>query len=132
MLGYSKIRPGISRAEKYSFNMLLIGLSICLGLAFAAQFAQFCQMMRWRFLASSYRNLEEFDLVLGCDSMANTVRLIWKGRRKGQWYPTKSQVLAMFWVFVFVAFNVVAALLGLTYSTDVNPDQVDLAYGECT
>jgi hypothetical protein len=129
LYGFSTIRPGVSSSEKYAFNMLVTGLGICLGLSFSDQFAQFCQMMRWRFLAASYRDLEQFDLVLGCHSMANTVKMLTRGGRKGQWYPTKSQVLAAFWIGVFLLFNVAAALLGLTFSTDISENTIETVYG---
>ena len=108
---------GLSSWEKYTFNTLINGLLLILGIAFAAQFKQYCEMMRWRFLASSYRSLDEFDEVMGCDSWRSAIRLIYK-RSKKSWYPNKSQVLAVTWVLIFSIFNVFAALLGLTYGLD--------------
>lgn len=116
--------PGLSSWERYLFNTLINGLLLILGVAFAAQFKQYCEMMRWRFLTSSYRSLDEFDEVMGCDSWRSAIRLIFK-RSKKTWYPNKSQLLAAAWVLIFSAFNVFAALLGLTYALE--PSQ-DLAY----
>ena len=118
----------ISQQQKYAYNALVTGLSILLGLAFAAQFKQYCEMMRWRFLASSYRTIDDFEEVLGCDSWRSTLKLIFR-RKKGQWYPTKAQLLATFWLITFIAFNVFAALLGLTYSIDVSDTYVAVAPG---
>ena len=126
---YSRIRPGITQLEKYAFNTAILVLSIFLGIAFSAEFKNHCEMMRWRFLASEYRKLDEFEDVLGCDSWRSTFSLIFKGR-KGQWYPSKAQVLALTWLMVFLIFNVVAALIGLTMSIDISPDTIMLGKGE--
>lgn len=117
---------------KYAYNALVTGLSILLGLAFAAQFKQFCEMMRWRFLASEYRTIDNFDDVLGCDSWRTTLKLIFTGRKKGQFYPAKTQILALVWLVIFIVFNVFVALLGLTYSIDlVDPsDYLDVFKGK--
>jgi hypothetical protein len=129
MYGFSTIKFGLTQMQKYAYNALITGLSIVLGLAFAAQFKQYAEMMRWRFLASQYRSLSDFEDVLGCDSYRSTLRILWNGRRKGTWYPSKTQVLAAFWLAVFVAFNVCAALLGLTYSIDVSDNFVHISQG---
>ncbi|KAJ9605498.1 hypothetical protein H2200_010155 [Cladophialophora chaetospira] len=129
MYGFSTRRYGLTQMQKYAYNALITGLSIVLGLAFAAQFKQYAEMMRWRFLASQYRSIEEFEDVLGCDSYRSTIRIMWNGRRRGQWYPSKAQLVAAFWLIVFVVFNVCAALLGLTYSIDVSETNVHVTHG---
>lgn len=126
---YSKIRPGLTQTEKYSFNALILVFSIFLGIAFSAEFKNHCEMIRWRFLASTYRTLDEFEDVLGCDSWRSTMRLIFKGR-KGQWYPTKSQELALAWLVIYIILNVVAGLVGLTMSIDVSDSEVMLKSGD--
>lgn len=130
MYGFAKIDSGMSRFQKYGYNALVTGLSILLGLAFAAQFKQYAEMMRWRFLASEYRTLQDFELVLGCDSYRNTLSLMFGGNTKGTWYPSKTQVLACVWFIIFVLFNVCTALLGLTYSIDVSETAVAYTPGE--
>lgn len=130
MYGFSRITSGMSQFQKYGYNALVTGLSILLGLAFAAQFKQYAEMMRWRFLASEYRSLQDFELVLGCDSYRNTLSLMFGGGRKSTWYPSKTQVIACLWFLVFVVFNVCAALLGLTYSIDVSDSTFTTSPGE--
>ncbi|EXJ54188.1 hypothetical protein A1O7_09525 [Cladophialophora yegresii CBS 114405] len=130
MYGFSTIVTGLTRRQKYVYNALITGLSIVLGLAFAAQFKQYAEMMRWRFLASQYRKIQDFEDVLGCDSYRSALRVMWRGHRRGTWYPSKAQVLATFWILVFVVFNVCTALLGLTYSIDVSDIYVHLSHGE--
>lgn len=39
-------REQITQTEKYRFNATITGLSILLGLSFAAQFKQYCEMLR--------------------------------------------------------------------------------------
>ena len=129
MYGFSTIVAGLTQTQKYAYNALITGLSIVLGLAFAAQFKQYAEMMRWRFLASQYRSIQDFEEVLGCDSYRSTLSIMWNGRRAGTWSPSKSQVVAAFWLAVFVAFNTFAALLGLTYSIDVSDTFVSTSYG---
>lgn len=129
MYGFSTLVFGLSRTQKYAYNSLITGLSIVLGLAFAAQFKQYAEIMRWRFLAAEYRSLQDFETVLGCDSYRNTLRIFFRGRRPGSWHPSKAQVVAGAWILVFVAFNVFVALLGLTYSIDVSEDYVTLSDG---
>lgn len=110
-------KNGLLAWQRSLFNTLINGLLLILGIAFAAQFKQYCEMMRWRFLTSSYRTLDEFDEVMSCDSWRSAIRLIYK-RSKKSWYPNKSQVLAVAWVLIFSAFNIFAAALGLTYALE--------------
>lgn len=128
LAGFSSLEI-ITQDQKYAYNACVTGFSILLGLAFAAQFKQYCEMMRWRFLASSYRTIDDFEEVLGCDSWRATLKLIFMGWKKGTFYPAKSQVLAFVWLVIFIAFNVFAALLGLTYSIDVSDTYVDTNKG---
>jgi hypothetical protein len=127
--GFSSLQF-VTQQQKLAYNALVTGLSICLGLAFAAQFKQYCEMMRWRFLASSYRTINDFEQVLDCDSWRATFKLVFKGWKRGRPYPAKSQVVAFIWLCLFIAFNVFAALLGLTYSLDISDDIVTLNEGK--
>lgn len=114
---FVSITDGATRVQKYVFNTISNGLLLLLGIAFAAQFKQYCEMMRWRFLASPYWTLDEFDEVLDCDSWRSASRLITRKRDKG-WVPAQHQVVAGAWVFTFTVFNIVSAALGLTYSLE--------------
>lgn len=122
-------KNGLSSWQRPLFNTMINGLLLILGIAFAAQFKQYCEMMRWRFLTASYRTLDEFDEVLGCDSWRSAIKLIYKGSKKS-WYPNKSQVLALAWVLFFSAFNILAAALGLTYGLEPSEDFVRTSPGK--
>ncbi len=130
LLGFQPIKNGFPLWQKYAFNTLTNGLLLVLGIAFTAQFKQYCETMRWRFLASSYRTLNDFDEVLSCDSWRSTIHLIFRGKPSGNGYPRKSQILAAAWVFLFITFNVLTSLLGLTYSLEVDANFIHLKEGE--
>ena len=117
LLSFQGLKNGVSISQRHLFNTLINGLLLVLGLAFAAQFKQYAEMMRWRFLASDYRTLLEFEEVLDCDSWRTAVRLMFK-RGKGKHFASKSRLLAIVWMLIFVAFNFFAALIGLTYSLE--------------
>lgn len=130
VLYYFSHKSSISQQQKYEYNASITGLSILLGLTFAAQFKQYCEFMRWRFLASGYRTVTEFDDVLGCDGWRTTLKLIFQRHGKGsRWYPAKSQLLAFAWLLIFIIFNVLVALIGLTYSIDVSTTVANLVPG---
>jgi hypothetical protein len=131
VLVYFSHKDIISQQQKYEFNATVVGLSILLGLTFAAQFKHCCEMLRWRFLASGYRSLGEFDDVLGCDGWRTTLKLIFQRHGKGsRWYPAKSQLIALAWLILFIFFNVLVALVGLTYSIDVSETQAAIGSGK--
>ncbi|KIX04649.1 uncharacterized protein Z518_05519 [Rhinocladiella mackenziei CBS 650.93] len=129
LYGFSTMVTGLSPNIKHLFNALITGLSLCLGLNLASSLKGYAQLMRWRFLASGYRTLQDFELVMNCDSQSNVFRLIWAGRTRGRWYPNKTQILAFTWLLISVALQIFTALLGLTYSIDVSSEFVRLAYG---
>lgn len=57
--------------------------------------------IRWYFLAQRFRSLEEANLVLGCDSLSNLLKLIWKGRNRrvpSALIPNILQIFALTWV----------------------------------
>ncbi|OAG43846.1 hypothetical protein AYO21_02073 [Fonsecaea monophora] len=129
LYGFSTVVTGLSTARKEIFNALMTGLSLCLGLNLASSLGGYAQMMRWRFLASGYRTLQDFELLLNCDSQTHVFRLIWAGRTRGRLLPNKTQVLAAIWLLINIAVQIFTALLGLTYSTDVSSRFVHLTYG---
>ncbi|KAG9768385.1 hypothetical protein KCU88_g7227, partial [Aureobasidium melanogenum] len=128
MYGFSKL-IGMSSTIKHIFNALITGFSLCLGLNLSSSLTGYAQMMRWRFLASGYRTLQDFELVMNCDSQSHTLRLLWAGRTRGKWYPNKTQLVALLWLLVNLGLQVSTALVGLTYSINVSSEYVRLTYG---
>lgn len=129
LYGFSTLNYGITDTQKRLFNALVTGLSLVLGFNVASSLKGYAQMMRWRFLASGYRTIQDFELVMQCDSQSKTFRLIWGGRTRGRFWPNKTQMLAFWWIFFFVAVQVIIAMLGLTYSIDISEDYVSLTNG---
>ena len=132
LYGFSTLRYGMTQAQKKGFNALITGLSIILGLNLSSSLKGYAQMMRWRFLAAGYRNLQDFELVMQCESQQAVVRLLWAGRTRGKFHVNKTQALAFSWLLINVALQVVTALLGLTYSIDVSDDYVSTKSGSLT
>lgn len=129
LYGFSTLEYGITDVQKRLFNALVTGLSLVLGLNIVSSLRGYAQMMRWRFLASGYRTVQDFELVMNCDSQSKAFRLIWGGRTRGRLLPNKTQILAFSWIVFNVAVQVFIALLGLTYSIDVSEKYVSLSNG---
>jgi len=132
LYGFSTLTYGITDVQKRVFNALVVGLSLVLGLNIVSSLRGYAQMMRWRFLASSYRTVQDFELVMNCDSQSKAFRLVWGGRTRGRILPNKTQILALSWIIFNVALQVFIALLGLTYSIDVSEAYVSLSNGMST
>ncbi|KAL9624858.1 MAG: hypothetical protein Q9160_000905 [Pyrenula sp. 1 TL-2023] len=122
-------RDFLTTDDKHIFNALVTFLSIILGINLASSLRDYASMLRWRLLASGYRSLQEFDLVLACDSPKKVIRLLWIGRRKVYPYITRTQILAALWLFVNLAAQILVALTGLTYSLDQSDDFVSTKPG---
>jgi hypothetical protein len=126
---YSHIQA-LSQPQKYTFNALVTGLSVSLSLSLSSSLRGYALMMRWRLLATKYRSLQNFDLILSCDDQMKVVRLLWAARTPGRgWIPNKTQTLCFIWLFINVALQVFTALLGLTYSVDISTTSVYPVWG---
>ncbi|OAP65651.1 hypothetical protein AYL99_01623 [Fonsecaea erecta] len=105
-----------------TFNALIVLLSLFLGNNLTTSLREYATMMRWRMLASKYRSLNEFDLLLRCDSLRKVARLFWVARTPGAvwfWLNT-TQWLCALWLVVNVLLQVLVALLGLTYNLNTS------------
>ena len=69
-------------------------------------------------LSTKYRPLETFDLVMGCDSLINVVKLIYKGGNKGKMMPSQTQAYAVLWLLINLAATFLVGVIGLTYNLD--------------
>lgn len=124
-------RQTLAQTDKHAFNALVTGLSILLGLNLASSLSGYAQMMRWRLLAAKYRNLQDFELIMNCDSQMKVVRLLWAGRTRGRWWiPNRTQILCFTWLSINTALQVFTALLGLTYSVDTSTSYINPQFGE--
>lgn len=117
LTGYQTVLA-LTLAQKHTFNAIITLLSICLGMNLQSSLRSYAQMIRWRFLASKYRTLQEFELVMQCDSQLKVIRLFWTVRTRGRLWINKTQWLCMIWIGVNVAMQILVALLGFTYNLD--------------
>jgi hypothetical protein len=121
---------GMGQEQKHAFNGLITGLSIALGINLASSLRGYAQMMRWRFLASAYRHVQEFELVMQCESQMKVLRLFWTARTRGRMLvPNKTQILCFIWIIVNLSLQVLVALLGLTYSIDTSDTWISTQWG---
>ena len=73
-------------------------------------------------LASKYRSLSKFDLILGCDSLWNVVKLLKCERNQKNWLPinTMAQVYCIMWLIVQAGIALCVGIIGLTYGLDIS------------
>ncbi|KEF61290.1 uncharacterized protein A1O9_02855 [Exophiala aquamarina CBS 119918] len=79
-------------------------------------------ILRWKILAANYRSLDEFDLIMHCESLRKVLKLCWVARTRGRplLWINKTQWLCLVWVGVNVMLQVLVALLGLTYNLNTS------------
>jgi hypothetical protein len=105
-----------------AFNALIVLLSLFLGNNLTSSFKEMALILRWRILAARYRSLDEFDLIMHCESLRKVLKLCWVARTPGQaWlWLNKTQWLCLVWVGVNILLQILVALLGLTYNLDTS------------
>jgi hypothetical protein len=120
LYGWSRHRT-INERQKHIFNALSTGLTMLLGLNLAASLRSYAKLLRWRMLAAAYRPLGTFDLVLGCDSQINVLRLLWRARNSRYRYlPSRTQIFCLVWLGVNLIMAGIVASIGLTYNLDTS------------
>lgn len=100
------------------FNALIVLLSLFVGNNLSSTLREFALMFRWRLLASKYRSLQEFDLIMSCDSLRKVAALFHTARTPGRLFfrLNRTQCLCVVWLGINICLQVLVALLGLTYS----------------
>ena len=127
--------PVLSKREKHIFNSIITGLSIALGLNVAGSLKSYAKILRWRFLASEFRTLEQFEQIMGSDQLINIFALLWSARRQSQktpWlviWPTVTQLVCLTWILINIASAILVAMLGLTYNLNQSSTAVNSATG---
>lgn len=114
LLGYA--RPAYLTSTKVrAFNALMTIVQIGISINLASSLRSYAKTLRWRILASSYRSLKEFDLILSCAEQTSVLKLFWQTRRRRHCYiPTATQLACLVWLSINLASIVGVALLGLT------------------
>lgn len=123
-------QPIITHREKYTFNALILGFSLCLGFAVASGLKGYATLLRWRLLAGRYREIQDFELLMGCESQTKVLRLIWAAHTPGKWMPNGLQMMCALYIVVMVGLQVTIACLGLTQSVDNSESLVAQVYGK--
>lgn len=105
--------------ERHTFNAITTGVSLLIGINLAASLRSYAKLLRWRLLSYTYRPLETFDLVLGCDSLFNILELIWKARNESYpFLPSWTQTLGVLWLATNLSMTIFVGMVGLNYNLD--------------
>jgi hypothetical protein len=121
----------IGRRHRRILNSLVTGVVLLLGINLNNSLRSYAKMLRWRFLASGYWSLKEFDLLMGCDSIMNVLSLLRHGRHKDRKFPfnSKVQVYALIWLVVQLGIVLCVGVIGLTYNLDISQSFVNTRVG---
>jgi hypothetical protein len=80
-----------------------------------------------------YQPLEQFDLIMGCDRLANVIELFIKSYGSHIPYlPSLTGLACILWLVVNVGVTILVASLGLTYSLEPSSQRVNINYGSLT
>ncbi|KAK6383120.1 hypothetical protein LTS17_003790 [Exophiala oligosperma] len=124
LYGYSR-QTAITVPQRRIFNALTTGVSLLLGVNLAASLRSYAKLLRWRILAACYRPLETFDLVMGCDSLLNCFKLVFKAKNhRYKYLPSRTQIFCVLWLLVHLAVTVLVGIIGLNYNLDTSPYRV--------
>lgn len=126
--GFSNL-PLMTVSHVKAFNALITLTSIGLGASLTSALKEYAKMIRWRILTSKYRPLEEFDLILGCESLRRVIKLLWTAPSVQRFRLTSTQAGCLVWILINVGLQVLVALIGLTYNLNTAP-YPDLEYGK--
>ncbi|KIV88970.1 hypothetical protein PV10_08595 [Exophiala mesophila] len=120
----------ISVQQRRVFNSLTTANSLLLGVNLAASLRSYAKLMRWRMLAAVYRPLETFDLVMGCDSLLNVIKLLFNARsERSRFWPSRTQVYCVLWLLTHLAVTVLVGIIGLNYNLETSTKYVLLTKG---
>ncbi|KAK5414599.1 hypothetical protein LTR06_004413 [Exophiala xenobiotica] len=129
LYAYSR-KLAISVPQRRVFNALTTGVSLVLGVNLAASLRSYAKLLRWRMLAACYRPLETFDLVMGCDSLINVFKLLYKAKNhRYRHLPSRTQIFCVLWLLVHLAVTILVGIIGLNYNLDTSPYQVLIRKG---
>lgn len=120
MLLYAYSLPEhLSDKDQQTFNLLITALQIGIGINLTSSLRSYAKMLRWRILASSYRSLREFDMILKCAEQTSVLKLIWICRRRSRYWaiPTITQLVCVVWISINFTGAIAISFLGLYYSS---------------
>lgn len=104
---------------RHVFNTLITGISLFIGINLTASLRSYAKLLRWRLLTYSYRPLREFDLMLGCDSLTNVVRLMFLTRNsRYRFLPSRTHLVGLVWLAINLAVMLFVGVVSLNFSLD--------------
>lgn len=109
------------------YNAVNIGLTLFLGAQISSAFKGFGQNLRWQLLSSRYFDLKQFEMIMGCESMITSAKLLWSGRNKGHKLPSQVQWYCAISLMLNLGMQVVLAILGLIVAPGASNDSVDIS-----
>lgn len=111
------IKGVLKPTQKTTFNAIITGLSLGLGLNFLEAFKELARLLRWRFLADGHYSVREADLILGLENLINVLKLGWASSRR-LWML----LFCATWILLNLSAQVSVALINLTYSLNDGTD----------
>ncbi|KIW19586.1 hypothetical protein PV08_00159 [Exophiala spinifera] len=128
---YVYLRKGaINQADQALWNYLTLALYLILPMSLSSAFKGYARSYRWQLLSTRYLGLEEFDLVLGCESLIASTQLLWKGRVKGRLMPSRIQWYCAVSLLLNLGLQVAVSVLGVIASLTPSREGIDYSqYG---
>ncbi|MCJ1463715.1 hypothetical protein MMC07_002324 [Pseudocyphellaria aurata] len=111
----------VSRFGKRTFNFVITGLSLLLGLGFFDAFKDMAKVLRWRILANHDFSLRETDLILGADSLMTLTTLMRESKKK-----PRILIVCALWIALNIAAQAIIGVIGLNYSMENGVDSTGI------
>jgi hypothetical protein len=116
----------LSRRDQDVFNAFNVGLSMLLGMALSSAFKGFARSLRWQLLSTRYLSLEDFDRVIGCESLVASTQLLWTGRVRGRFWPSRIQWYSTLSLSLNLGLQLAVASLG--FWVPIEPSERHVSY----
>lgn len=129
----------LRRSEVSTMNWILLVLLLGLGLNIASSLRHYSDNLRWALLARKWVSLGEFDLILGCGSLVNVLKLmiisfpgseklpvVWRLSHFEKTYHKIAQksssrytsILCMIWLLINIGAQILVAALSFFWPVD--------------
>jgi hypothetical protein len=120
----------LRKRDQLSYNWLSMTLYLVISMSLSGAFKTFAKSYRWHLLSTRYIGLEEFDMVLGCESLITSTRLLWKGKTRGRLIPSRIQLYCGIFLLLNLGLQLAVSGLGLVVSPEPSSKGIDRS-GKC-